>query len=199
MLKRFKIIVLLLSLSVTVFLMNHTYSRYVSSSTNNIETSFAKWQILVNNEDIANESSSEIEFNPVIEENEFVRDGKMAPSSKGYFDIEIDSSNTDVAFEYNLEFEILNDEIPDIVISKFGIYYDDSDGIILNDLEDLKITNNVLVKDLDKTFTIRVYFEWINDELKTMSNEDQTEVGINALNEEYKLEISAKLNFSQLL
>ena len=51
MLKRIKIILILLVLSVTLSFMSNTYSRYVAESTSNVQVSFAKWQILLSIEE----------------------------------------------------------------------------------------------------------------------------------------------------
>ena len=38
--------------------MSNTYSRYVTGTTSNIDLSLAKWQILVNNQDITNQNQN---------------------------------------------------------------------------------------------------------------------------------------------
>ena len=43
--KRIKIILILLTLSVTLSFMSDTYSRYVVDTTSNIELTFAKWHL----------------------------------------------------------------------------------------------------------------------------------------------------------
>ena len=88
--KKFKILLALMSLSLTLGLMSNTYSRYVAGTSGNIEVKFTKWQILVNSNDITNENTTSIELTPVIEENTNVAKNTIAPSSKGYFDIDID-------------------------------------------------------------------------------------------------------------
>ncbi len=198
--RKLKLLLLLFSLSTTVFLMNHTYSRYVATSTNNIEAGFAKWQILINNEDITAQSNSTIEFSPVIDESEFVREGKIAPSSKGYFDIEIDATNSDVAFNYKINLEVLNEDLPDFIISKYAIIasdYNYEDPLDLITINDKTISGDISVAELDSIFTIRIYFEWINDEFKTMTDEEQTSIGILAI-DDYELNIEANISFEQI-
>ena len=43
--KKIKIILLLLSLSLTMAFMSDTYSRYVADTTGDIEVQFAKWNV----------------------------------------------------------------------------------------------------------------------------------------------------------
>jgi 8-oxo-dGTP pyrophosphatase MutT (NUDIX family) len=103
MLKKFKVLIVIASLAVTLSLMSNTYSRYIATSEGNLHIEFAKWQLLVNNTDITNESSSNVSFEPVIKQSVNVANNKVAPSSSGHFDIEIDPTNVDVSFKYAIE------------------------------------------------------------------------------------------------
>ena len=49
--------------------MSNTYSRYIASSEGNLQIEFAKWQLLINQTDITNQTSASIAFEPTIEEN----------------------------------------------------------------------------------------------------------------------------------
>lgn len=64
---------------------------------------FVKWQKLVNNNDITNEKTSSITLIPVLEENINVSLNSIVPSSRGYFDINIDTTNVDVSFDYTID------------------------------------------------------------------------------------------------
>ena len=65
--KRISFMLLLMSCSLCLCFMSSTYSRYVAGTTGNIDILFAKWQILINNEDITNQNNSSITINPTIE------------------------------------------------------------------------------------------------------------------------------------
>ena len=205
---RIKIMLIFMSLVLTMSLMSNTYSRYVADTTGNLEAQFAKWKILVNNNDITNGSVSSIELIPVIDENSNVAKNKLAPSSKGYFDIEIDPSNVEVSFDYKISLEVLNEDLPDLLVSKYSIIESGTDldktSIEMNDIVDnvisgtLKYKNPTSASDdvfLFKPFTIRVYFEWIDGEMATMSDEADTLIGTNADN--YSLQIKANIRFEQ--
>ena len=125
--KRIKIILILLTISVTLSFMSDTYSRYVVDTSGNIEMSFAKWQILVNEKDITNGTTSDIEITPVIEESNNVKNNTIAPSSKGYFDILINPSNVEMSFDYTVNIKLLNENMPDILISKYGCSPNDTE------------------------------------------------------------------------
>ena len=88
-----KILLIIASLALTLSLMSNTYSRYVANTTGNVDIAFANWQILVNDNDILAQNTSSIEITPTILENKNIKENTIAPSSEGYFDIEIDPSN----------------------------------------------------------------------------------------------------------
>lgn len=204
---RIKLLAVFISLALTVSLMSNTYSRYVADTTGNMEMQFAKWKILVNNNDITDGSVSSIELTPVLDENSNVAKNKLAPSSKGYFDIEIDPTNVEVSFDYEVSLEVLNEDIPDLLVTKYSIIK--SDDNLDKDFLELDIVDNVISGTFKyknvasgsdevftfKPFTIRVYFEWFNDTTSTESDEAHTMIGMNA--EDYSLQIKANIKFEQ--
>ena len=201
MTKKIKILLLIFSLSLTLSYMSNTYSRYVADATGNVNVLFAKWQILVNDNDITNGTTSSIAITPEVDENPHVASGTIAPSSKGHFDIIINPENVGVSFEYDITLDVLNDNMPDLMITKYSIL---PKGYIEGDQVDVTpITNNVitetkdLVENKHETFTIRVYFEWFEGEAnnETMNDDADTAVAIN--NE--SLDIQAKISFKQKL
>lgn len=201
MTKKICFIFLLISASISMCLMSNTYSRYVSDTTGNIDILFAKWQILVNQNDITSASSSEISFEPIIEANDNVKTATMAPTSKGYFDIDVDPSNVEVSFNYTINLSIENENIPDLVITKYAILpedYTEGDEVDVINLETTVITNTL---DFDNTtedfsfkpFTVRVYFEWYEGEDEQMNDESDT----NAANSADSFKINASISFEQ--
>lgn len=206
---RIKIMLVFMSLALTISLMSNTYSRYVADTTGSLEVQFAKWKILVNNNDITSGNVSSIELTPVVDANENVAKNKLAPSSSGYFDIEIDPTDVEVSFDYEISLEVLNENIPDLLVTKYSLIKGDSDldkdSIKMNDIVDNVISGTFRYKNVAsgsdevftfKPFTIRVYFEWIdNEEVSTMNDEADTQIGLNA--EDYTLEIKANIKFEQ--
>lgn len=207
MLKRIKIILILLVLSVTLSFMSHTYSRYVAESTSNVQVSFAKWQILLNESDITNGTNSNIEITPVVEKSANVKENTIAPSSKGYFDILVNPSNVEVSFDYTLTLELLNENLPDILISKYAILeegYKETNTITKLDITDNTITGTLTYDNKTKNFsfkpfTIRVYFEWIEGTNESMDDILDTNIGLDAAQNNTKLQIAANISFKQKL
>ncbi|HHU55052.1 MAG TPA: hypothetical protein GXZ63_04460 [Mollicutes bacterium] len=206
MLKKAKVLTALVSLSICLCLMSSTYSRYVADTTGNIEALFAKWQILVSNTDITNNTSSTITFEPVIEENDYIASNVVAPTSKGYFDIDVDPSNVDVSFKYTISMEIENENIPDLMITKYSIIpdsYVEGDPLEFINLNDESIANTLTFdKDVElfkfKPFTIRVYFEWYEGEDELMDNEADSLIGNLAATENSTFKINANISFEQI-
>ena len=202
---KMKFLVVLMSLSITLCLMSNTYSRYVADTTGNVEVSFSKWQILVNENDITSGNTSTINLTPVIEENANVANNKLAPSTKGYFDIDIDPSNVELSFNYDITLSVLNENIPDIMITRYAILdsdYEEGDELTLNAITNNRIQGSLNYnKNVDNfTFeplTIRIYFEWYEGNNESMDDEDDTLVGIDADNNTLQMQVN--MTFEQKL
>ena len=204
---RLKILFILVTLAITVSLMSSTYSRYVADTTGNLEGQFANWKILVNENDITNGNSSSIQLTPVIYNNDNVASNKIAPSSKGYFDIVVDASNVEVSFDYEVTLDILNENIPDLLISEYSILNnnvnEDDDTVERISVVDNKIVGTLKYENpatssddvfMFEPFTIRVFFEWYDGETATMSDGMDTLIGTS---ENEVLQIQANIKFVQ--
>ena len=208
---RVKVLGAFIPLCLLLCFMSNTYSRYVADTTGNLKIAFAQWQILVNNDDITNNTTSSVVLNPIIEKNEYVENNKLAPSSTGYFDISIDPTNVDVAFNYEITLQVINENIPDLIISKYAILneeYDENTTITYNNIENNKIEGSLdlekIASDSDeiiesnfKPFIIRVFFEWYEGESELMNDKEDTLVATST--DDNQLEISAKIKFEQKL
>ena len=185
MLKKFRVLLVIASLVVTFCVMSNTYSRYVASSEGNVAMEFARWQLLVNKADITNNTTSNFDLKPIILENVNVANNKVAPSSEGYFDIEINPKNVDVSFEYTIDLS-MTDTVDDLMITRYAflpenyVEEDNLEYVYLNgvntsitetieygnedSMKEEKIVNEdgeeITVKYF-KPIKIRVFFEWI--------------------------------------
>lgn len=198
MLKKLKILILIITLSVTLCLMSNTYSRYIADATGSIEAPFAKWQIMVNNEDINKQASTKVSFTPIIDKNENIADNVIAPTSTGYFDITIDPSNTDVAFNYSIDLSVENINMPDLMVSKYAILpdnYIEGDALTFSEITNNQINNNL--EKNNKAFTIRVYFEWYDGNDNQMDDDADTIIGTST--DDIKVIINANINFKQIV
>lgn len=192
--KKIKIILLLLSLSLTMCFMSDTYSRYVADTTGDIEVQFAKWQILVNDNDITAGEKKSLNLQPVVLANEHVAADTFAPSSQGYFDIAVDASNVSVSFNYIISLEVLNKDMPDLMITQYstidksGVESDKVDidntnsvnGLIENAIKKEMLFDNETENFKFEPFTIRIYFEWYEGDGEQQDDEADTLIGKNA-------------------
>lgn len=207
MFKKFRIVLLLAALSTTLCLMSNTYSRYVADTTGNIDALFSKWQILVKNEDITNSTNSSVTFTPHIEENANVKTNTIAPSSKGYFDIDIDPTNVEVSFKYTINLTMQSEIIPDLMITKYSIVPESYvEGTILptQNIENSVITNDMLfdnaIQDFAfEAFTIRIYFEWIEGTNNNETMNDAADTAIGSSIENVAFDMNATINFEQII
>lgn len=195
---KLKILLALITITFTISLISNTYSRYVVDAASNLEVQFSKWQILINETDITNNNSSQIVLTPNIEKNEYIKENTFAPSSEGYFDILVDPTNVELSFDYTISLELLNENMPDLLITNYSIinsnYDEEKDTLTLNDIENNQITGTLQYnKDSFESFTIRVYFKWYEGENEQMNDTQDTEVA----NTQENLQIRANINFSQ--
>lgn len=204
MFKRLRLLVLLSALSVTLGFMSSTYSRYIADANGNIKIGFAKWQIKINNNDITDSNISSVNIIPVIKENINVAENTVAPSSSGYFDIVIDPTNVDVSFNYSISIELLNENMPDLIISEYAVLdekYKEGDEITYTPLTD-GIIKDSFTHSEEKNyspFTIRVCFEWYEGKNELMNDNTDTEIGKDAAINNSELQIKASIYFEQQL
>lgn len=205
---KIKILVFLLCIVVLISTVNTTYSRYVSAAAGTVTTNFARWQIIVNNENITTNYETSMTFTPVILPNENVAANKIAPSSKGYFDVTVNPSNVDVSFTYDININIPEDSlITDIKVTDYAIV----EGTEITDettLDKITLTSNNLTNTLlydntkenfsFKPFIIRMYFSWLDGENETMNDESDSNIGNMVTNgEDTKFELGININFKQ--
>lgn len=187
---KFKVLIVIITLAFSLSIMSNTYSRYVADATGDVELTFAKWQILINNNDITNEETRTIAVTPTILANENVAANKLAPSSIGYYDIEIDPTNVETSFNYQVTISDIED-MPDLLITKYQIIID---GVTTEyEIEDNTIEGTLNYGDEDfDVFTLRIFFEWYDEEGNTMSDEDDT-----TLSEQETISIETNITFEQ--
>lgn len=176
--RRVKIFIALLSLLYLITLVQDTYAKYTSSANANTNITISRWNILVNDQDIKNNSNFTNTIKPTFEENENIASGVIAPTSKGYFDIIIDGTKTDVSFQYNINLALSSlNTVSDLKLTNYKVNDDDT----LHQIENNVISNQVLYNSDNKIIKYRIFVEWIDGETETMNNEADTEATINGI------------------
>ena len=204
MLKKFKVLIIFMSLSVTLGLMSNTYSRYVADTSGDIKIDFAKWQIKINSTDITDNTVSTVNIAPTVLANDNIAENTIAPSSSGYFDIVVDPTNVDVSFNYSISINLLNENMPDLIISEYAIL--DSTYTEGGNITYIPLTNGTIEDTFDydkdkayEPFTIRVCFKWFEGTDENMNDEADSLIGNDAAINNTDLQIQASMMFEQKL
>lgn len=144
-------------LLLTLYEIKKTYGLFESNNKMSVQQSTAKWNILINGTNI--KSAEKFVVNSVnVEDNENVLNGKIAPGVKGYFDIEIDKTNTSTSIVYSITFDFT--KISDsITIEKIE---ETTSGNLIRTGENTY--SKVMKINDDPVNNIRVYIKWENKE-----------------------------------
>ena len=113
--------VALISLLYCVTFMQDTYAKYVSSVSEEAELTIARWSILINNQDVVNESNFTDTITPVFAGSNNINSDVIAPTAEGYFDLVLNGENTDVSFRYTISIDTTDCVVEDLIISKYWV------------------------------------------------------------------------------
>lgn len=175
--QKIKIIIAITSLIICITQISQTYAKYIESKEGDTDFTVAGWKILINNQDITTGAELSSLINPVYENNNNVATGVIAPGSEGYFDLEINATNTEVSFNYNISImPSQQSAVSDLVVSAYKI----GNGPITqvnNGLNNL--TNTIHYNDSNKIVNLRIYFKWKEGEGEQMNNTADTNASIN--------------------
>ena len=190
--KKIVLLVSCISLFFCLMIVNSTYAKYMNSTQGNTNLTIARWRILVNDEDIRDNPSITQTLTPVLNGNEHINPGVIAPTSSGYFDIIIDSSSVDVSFKYNISTSVSDNScVKDLVVTGYSL----NDGEVVSISSGEVISNDILYSDNITNTNIRMYIEWIDDDRQTMDNFDDADATVNP---DCKGMVDVSLNFVQI-
>lgn len=161
----------LMSLFYCITLMQDTYAKYISSAEASANLTIARWNILINNQDILQNSNFSNTITPEFLGTTNIKSGVIAPTAEGTFELVLNGTATDVSFTYTVSLEENpNNTVTDLVIKKYEI-----DGVEYQYNSSTFITENILLNDTNKTRTIKFYVEWNDDaETENMNNAADT-------------------------
>lgn len=187
------VFIIILSLSIG-YLFQATYAKYRKQIIGNTDFSIAKWNIKINNEDIKNKKELENSIVPIFDENEYVKEGVIAPGTTGYCDIYINGENVDVTFEYELTPSIPDEStIKDLKITEYIVNPDDANSTKVTYTEGSSIKGTI--EHNIETTQIRLFLTWDDSATNIMDNAADTAA---AADEESKAIIKTTLKFSQV-
>ena len=213
--KKIVSIALLIMLIISFYQINSMYALYNTKIENEIEQQIGRFNIKINGS-----ASQEITLTdeyikdaPVKEgTDKQVIDGKIAPGKRMYFEIILDSSDTDVSIKYQcVVATVVAVNNKNININLQGIeesYVKDSGEVLNTTLEQYSYLKEYekLHSNKDNVYqcifplklinegwkkSLKIYFNWINDEEQ---NENDTQIGTNS---NANIEIPVIMTFEQ--
>ena len=189
---KWHLILAICALILCITQIQQTYAKYLDTKEGDTDFTIAKWKILVNQQDITEASTMSSLINPVYIENEHMKEGVIAPGREGYFDLVIDSSNTEVSFRYDISVTSSeNSSVNDLVITGYSL--NDSEIIPVSDQLN-NLSNIIYYTDTNKENKIRIYFQWRDGTGENMNNEADTNASIQGVNARLK----ASITFTQI-
>lgn len=181
---RFIIIFILIVTISFIYLFQSTYAKYKKQVNAEVNSNIASWNIKINNETISNKKTLTNSITPTFYENEYVKENTLAPGTKGYFDLNIDSSKVDVDFNYEINASLdTTTNLKDFKITNYEI----NDSGTKQRYNVTGITSSL--KKNTKNTKIRFYVEWIDDSTNTMNNSEDTTYAAEHENVKYILSI----------
>lgn len=193
--KNIKKVLILLSLMMCVFTIYEivrTYAVFYSEVSGVGQMNIAKWNIEVNGTDITTGTTTEFIIDQFsFDENVNVKEGKLAPGTRGSFYILIKPKDTQVSVRYDIsidKFDITNNKIKLVSIEK-------ENAEILTMTDENTYTGIIDLVDIKNDYSenIKIIFEWENSESNNIAD---TEIGktINS-----KLQVPVTVHLSQYL
>ena len=189
--KKIQILLLAIAFLFCILTVSETYSKYLTSANGVSDISIARWRILVNNQDIRNNSDISQVITPIFLSNEHISNDIIAPTSQGYFDIIIDHTDADVSFNYSVGITTNeNSTVSDIIATGYSI----NGGEVIELEPDDTITADVLNTTTVKVINLRIYITWDDSENNNMDNAADAEATISG----NPAKLDTNLTFTQI-
>ncbi len=175
--RKFRFLLACLSLFFLLNMIQDTYAKYISSAEANSNFSIAKWSFLINNQDVLSNNDFSNIIVPVFDENIHIKSGVISPTSTGYFDVTINSSNVDVSFDEEITLTNGSDNtVTDLIFTGYKL----NDNEIVNlDSNSPTITTTHLLNEEKKVNTYRFFIKWLDGTGENMNNENDTNASLN--------------------
>ena len=157
-----------------ISLIQDSYAKYLTNATANTNMTVARWSIKINNSDITSSGDFSNTIVPVFAGNTHIASDIVAPLSEGYFDIAIDFTNVDVSFDQSISVKhATSNTISDLIITGYSI--DGGTTITSVGSSTALIEKSVLLSQVQRTVTYRIYVKWVDGIGETMNNASDTQ------------------------
>lgn len=189
------IIIGLIFLIITSLLIAQVYAKYISSATGNANIPISRWNIIVNDTEIKNNSDISSKIIPVFPGNENIASNIIAPTAEGYFDLNFKFEDVDVSFKYDITILPAEESaVTDIVATGYSI--DNGEKIEFTDYNTI-ITDTINLADNLNERNIRVYIKW-NDDINSATMDNAADTASTSLPESSAI-FNVKIAFSQVV
>lgn len=128
-------ILFFISLIISLLLISNTYAKYQEQMDTSYNSTIRRWKMVVNDKIIREQESLTEVVQPILVDNEYVKEGVIVPGSESYFNMDINFAEVDVPFtvEFTLEQDETSDtynELPDFKF--YGYYVEENDTFYYN-------------------------------------------------------------------
>lgn len=176
--RKLRLLLACISLLLLVDMIQDSYAKYVSSAEANSNLTIAMWSFMVNNQDVISNSNFSATIVPVIDANPHVASGVIAPTSTGYFDITIDSSNVGVSYDEQITLTTgTGNTVTDLIFT--GYKLNNNSVVQFQNTSSPTFTTTHLLSEQNRVNTYRFYIEWRDGQNETMNNSADTQASAN--------------------
>lgn len=171
--KKFLLLLIGICVCFLFFTIIRIYAKYLTATEGTTSLTIANWNISVNDLSIKNDTDISNSIVPVFPGTEHIASNIIAPTAEGYFDLNLDFSNVDVSFEYEITASAdENSSVKDLVAVGYSV--DDGERIDFENYND-SITEIIELSSDIKNRKIRIFIKWNDSEdSQTMTNDDDT-------------------------
>lgn len=176
--RKFRLLLACISLLLLIDMIQDSYAKYVSSAEASSNLTIARWAFMVNNQDVLNNSNFSTTILPTIDSNPNVASGVIAPTSTGYFDVTIDSSNVGVAFDEQVSLATgTSNTVTDIRFT--GYKLNNNQVVTFTNTTNPTFTISHSLNEQNSVNTYRFFVEWFDGTGETMNNASDTQASVN--------------------
>ena len=177
--RKFRLLLACISLLLLVDMIQDSYAKYVTSAEGETNFTIASWAFLVNQQDVISNSDFSNTIIPVINSNNNIKAGTIAPTSTGYFEVTIDSSDVEVAFDETISLSTgASNTVDDIIFTGYTLNSASSITTFSNTTNPTITVSHSLNEQVTVN-TYRFYIEWDDGVNATMDNADDVEASAN--------------------
>ena len=118
----FKLTMLVLIVLFMITIIGTTFAKYLTSKPSSAQARLAQWNVKLNDQDI----TENMDFTELIEinydTNPNIAENVIAPTSSGYFVVTLDSTGTEVPFDYEFSVDTSESAVSDYRITSYQLF-----------------------------------------------------------------------------